>query len=135
MVGQADRGSRGANQLKFKPERRRNVHRHNHVAWAVAFVLGAGAAFTAVDGLAATVPVTLTQVGAPTWRLTDFHLFSAPGATDEQLSATFNAVFPRHGDHYLPHTNHATEVEEGLAAAGTALRLEVRGATPQAGLL
>ena len=74
---------------------------------------------TAIDTSAAPVPVTLTPVGNPIWQLTDFHLFSAPAATDEQLDAVQNAVLPFHAQQpSVPHTNYATELEEGIAAAG-----------------
>ncbi len=61
------------------------MNRRKHVASAFAFSLCA--AFTAIETKAAPVPVALTQIGNPIWQLTDFHLFSAPAAMEEQLDA------------------------------------------------
>jgi hypothetical protein len=85
-------------------------------------MFGAGVAFTALEAQAEPVPVALTQVGNPSWRLTDFHLFTAPGGNDDLIDTTVEAVLPRHFPTYVPHTNHATEVSEGLAAVGITSR-------------
>lgn len=70
------------------------------------------------DASAAPVPVMQTRVGNPTWQLTDFNLFAAPGGNDAQIDATVSAVLPQHFPSYVPHTGHAIEISDGLTRAG-----------------
>jgi hypothetical protein len=83
------------------------------------------AAFTALrpGQLAAQPPeVTLTQIGSPLWRPTDFQLFTAPADTDEDYNSTIDMLTPLHGPGGTAYTPHAppydTEVSTNAAAAG-----------------
>ena len=86
-------------------------------ATAIAIFLGIGVAFTTVEALAAPVPVTLTQVGTPAWRPTNFYMFSAPDENE-----TLFAILPQHsfgpGDPYQIHFDYETEIQDALDAQG-----------------
>ena len=90
----------------------------SHFAGVATMVLAALGASLPPDAAAAPVPVIQTRVGNPTWQLTDFNLFAAPGGNDDQIDATVGAVLPQHFPTYFPHTNHATEISDGLARLG-----------------
>jgi hypothetical protein len=104
------------------------MSRSKHLVTATAFILGIGVAFTALEASAEPipgaepVPGTLTQIGNPIWKPTNFYMFSAPGGNDDQIFQVFQMVFAQHSfgpdDPYVPHTNFSTEIGENLAAAG-----------------
>jgi hypothetical protein len=70
--------------------------------------------------------VTLTQVGSPIWRVTDFQLFTAPALTDEQFFGTIDQLLPLEGPGATTYTPHAspydTELSTNAAAAGLVSR-------------
>ena len=88
-------------------------------------VILAVAAFTAVQpGQSAAQPpaVTLTQIGSPIWRPTDFQVFSAPRDTDEvyeRTKAALRPLDPPSGPYPTPHgPPYDRELSTNMAAAG-----------------
>jgi len=76
--------------------------------------------------VAADVIVSVTQVGSPTWRPADFHLFTAPSEPSSAAASTLLGILPNHTLNLqgaiAPGTPHpppyTSEIAAGLAALG-----------------
>lgn len=72
--------------------------------------------------LAQSPEVTLTEVGSPIWRPSDFQMFTAPASTQDEFFGVVNTLLPLEGPAAVPYVPHdppyGAELSTNAAAGG-----------------